>query len=85
MYLAFNPPQMLPTVTLSPTATATSTGTKAKRAEGAYYQEVNAPLNKDTWQHSQDDDLSFIHRIDPNMMLYGGIGMCLFGGAAYLL
>jgi hypothetical protein len=88
MFLAFSPPQMLPTITMNPTATptATSSGGKAKRTVGAE-EAANEPLNKNAWYLNKrsHEDTSLIHRIDPNFVFYIGIAMCAFGGAAYIL
>ncbi|KAH8804964.1 chaperone for protein-folding within the ER, fungal-domain-containing protein [Xylogone sp. PMI_703] len=74
MFLAYRPPQMLPTSTLNPTATPTG---KSKRGlEGA-----NIPLNKNAHYLKK----SFTETIDPNFVWWMGLGLTLFGGAAYLL
>jgi len=84
MFLAFSPPQMLPTVTLNPTATATSTGKKAKRTAGAS-EEMNPPLNANARHIKRGTEGSLVHRIDLNMLWWAGVGLTIFGGAAYLL
>jgi hypothetical protein len=84
MFQAFNPPQMLPTVTMNPTATSTS-ASKAKRTIGAG-EELAEPLNKNARHIKREGlDRPFIHRIDLNMVWYAGVGLILFGGAAYML
>lgn len=82
MFLAYSPPLMLPTVTMNPTATATSTA-KAKRTAGA--DSRPEPLNKDALHIKRDVQPSLIHRIDLNMLWWGGVGLIVFGGTAYLL
>ncbi len=85
MFLAFTPPQMLPTVTMNPTATATATGKKAKRTAGSV-EEMDVPLNKNAMHIKRElGERSFLDRVDLNMVWWAGIGMTLFGGAAYLL
>lgn len=82
MFLAFSPPQMLPTVTMNPTAEPT--GKKAKRTAGAG-EELAEPLNKNAMHVKRDFERPMYQRIDPAMVWWAGIGMTLFGGAAYLL
>ncbi|KAF4630559.1 hypothetical protein G7Y89_g7576 [Cudoniella acicularis] len=83
MFLAYSPPLMLPTVTMNPTATATSSG-KSKRAAGA--EEIYPPLNKDAKHIKRGvEDVSLLHRIDLNILWWTGVGMIIFGGTAYLL
>jgi hypothetical protein len=84
MYLAYNPPMMLPTITLNPTATATAAPTsKAKARRGV---EDLLPLNKDVAHKKRDAAPdSLLHRLDLNVLWWTGIGMTVFGGAAYML
>jgi hypothetical protein len=81
MFLAYSPPQMLPTVTMNPTATASSSGTKAKRSSAPFEQ----ALNKEALHIKRANELPFIHQIDLNMLWWGGLGLIIFGGTAYLL
>jgi hypothetical protein len=82
MFLAYSPPQMLPTVTMNPTAAATPTS-KAKRGN---VEELFPPLNKDAKHIRRGiEKPSLIHRVDLNMLWWAGVGMTIFGGAAYLL
>ncbi|KAL2061804.1 hypothetical protein VTL71DRAFT_7182 [Oculimacula yallundae] len=86
MYLAFTPPQMLPTITMNPTSTASAK--KAKRTIGAEEgaeQEYDVPMNKDAPHIKRDFDQSLLNRVDVNMLWWTGVGMTLFGGVAYLL
>ncbi|KAJ5052149.1 uncharacterized protein L3040_001908 [Drepanopeziza brunnea f. sp. 'multigermtubi'] len=86
MYLAFNPPQMLPTVTMNPTVTATAVGTKAKRTLGAGEgEELIEPLNKNAPHITRDHELTFIQRVDLDMLWYTGVGMLVTGTVAYCL
>jgi hypothetical protein len=85
MFLAFSPPQMLPTVTMNPTPTATaSSAKKAKRTAGAG-EEMDVPLNVNAAHIKRHIEKPLLHRIDLNMLWWAGVGMTIFGGAAYLL
>lgn len=86
MFLAYSPPVMLPTITMNPTATATASATgkfRAKREFGEYEGRA-LPLNKDAAHIKRGVDLPLLHRIDLNMLWWTGVGMTIFGGAAYL-
>ncbi|KAM3076889.1 Reversal of tor2 lethality [Clarireedia jacksonii] len=92
MYLAYSPPLMLPTQTLNPT---TSAKAKAKRWFARSLDEPHPPqsseefvlpLNKDAKHIKRGiEKPSLIYRIDPDLLWWAGIGMTIFGGAAYLL
>jgi len=82
MFLAFNPPQMLPTLTMNPTTAATAKN--SKRTAGAEEQ-LAEPLNKNAIHIKRDFERPLYQRIDPNMVWWAGAGMTLFGGIAYLL
>jgi hypothetical protein len=94
MFLAYSPAMMLPTQTLNPTAAASSTS-KAKRWLGGSSKEeeplghvegIPLPLNKNT-QHIKRgiQQQSWIHRVDLDFVWWTGVGMAVFGGAAYLI
>jgi hypothetical protein len=84
MFLAYNPPLMLPTSTMNPTATATASGKKSKRTAGL--EEMAIPLNKDAKHIKRGmEKPSLIERVDLNVLWWTGIGMVIFGGTAYLL
>jgi len=82
MFQAYNPPQMLPTITMNPTTSAAPAATaKAKRG-----LEYDLPLNKDAAHIKRDIARpSLLQRIDLSMLWWAGVGMTIFGGAAYLL
>lgn len=83
MFLAYSPPQMLPTITMNPTAAGPSATGNAKRSEA---EEFSLPLNKDAAHIKRSiEQPSLIHRLDPNIIWWAGIGMTIFGGAAYLI
>ncbi|KAI9824048.1 MAG: Reversal of tor2 lethality [Thelocarpon impressellum] len=78
MYLAFKPPQMLPTVTMNPTATATgstqSTGSgKSKRN----FEEIPWPLNHQVMSKRRAP-------IDADKWWWVGVGMTGLGAVGYL-
>lgn len=76
---------MLPTVTMNPTAAAASATSKAKRGESDVPQ-MEVPLNKNAVHVKRDfSEQSFLQRIDLNMLWWAGVGMTIFGGAAYVL
>ncbi|KAK5939341.1 Reversal of tor2 lethality [Knufia obscura] len=75
LYLVYNPPQMLPTQTLNPTAAPSATG-KAKRDAQVLLQS-NEPLNKN----------AIIHRSEPfdvDKIWWAGIGLVAVGSAMYM-
>ena len=91
MYLAYQPPLMLPTQTLNPTVTATggaqpqNTGSsKQKRSEPL--AQPQAPLSL---HHAIDsklvEKLKDTKLMDPNFVWWVGMGMTVLGGAAYWL
>jgi len=82
MFKAYSPPQMLPTITMNPTTAPAVATAKAKRGEEQY----DLPLNKNA-AHLKRDGISqpLIHRIDLNVLWWAGVGMTIFGGAAYLM
>ncbi|KAH8597230.1 chaperone for protein-folding within the ER, fungal-domain-containing protein [Bisporella sp. PMI_857] len=81
MFQAFNPPQMLPTITMNPTTAAPSATGNAKRDAGHRY---DLPLNKNVLKRDATST-PLVHRIDLNMLWWAGVGMTIFGGAAYLM
>jgi len=46
---------------------------------------MNPPLNAKAPHIKRDFEGSLVHRIDLNMLWWAGVGMTIFGGAAYLL
>lgn len=80
MYIAYSPAVMLPTQTLNPTASsATATG-NAKRS--VREKELPVPLNRGAKHIKRDTDSK---SMDMNLIWWAGVGMTVFGGAAYLL
>lgn len=83
MYIAYSPPLMLPTQTMNPT----TTGAGAAATTGASKRNIDSegqvlPLNKDVQHIKRDADR---RPPDATWIWWMGIGMTLFGGAAYLI
>jgi hypothetical protein len=73
---------MLPTVTMNPTSTPSASG-NAKRD---LLDEMNLLLNKQAAHTKRDIERhSSFHWIDLDMLWWAGVGMTIFGGAAYLI
>jgi hypothetical protein len=86
MFLAYSPPQMLPTITMNPTAAATAAASATGNAKRGLSEEMVVPLNKDAAHIKRGiEQPSLIHRIDLDMVWWGGVGLTIFGGTAYLL
>jgi len=75
LYLALNPPQMLPTQTLNPTSVPSATG-KAKRDAQVLLQ-TNEPLNKNAIIHPKEP-------FNPDKIWWAGIGLVIVGSAMYM-
>lgn len=84
MYLAYSPPQMLPTVTMNPTTTPTSAAAATSKASKRSVDTdgLVLPLNKDAKHIKRDTDRK---PLDASFVWWVGLGMTVFGGAAYLL
>lgn len=86
MFLAYSPPQMLPTITMNPTTSAATAAATAKVKRGAVEEEYVLPLNKDAKHIKRHGEVApLMHRIDVNMVWWAGVGMTMFGAAAYLM
>jgi hypothetical protein len=79
MYIAYTPPVMLPTQIMNPTATASVTGTLKRSFMD---EELDVPLNKNAKHLKRDTNWKFL---DTTLMWWTGVGITVFGGAAYLL
>lgn len=75
LYLAYNPPQMLPTQTLNPTTAPSATG-KAKR-DGQVLLQSNEPLNKNAIIHPAEP-------FNPDKIWWAGVGLVAVGSALYM-
>lgn len=79
MYLAYNPPQMLPTTTLHPPS-ATATATKnSKRALDA-----EVPLNWKLKLENAEDTKHVVQHINADRLWWIGLGMTGVGGLLYM-
>ncbi|KAI9839228.1 MAG: Reversal of tor2 lethality [Sarea resinae] len=78
MYIAYKPPQMLPTQTLNPTATATggTTSTGSSKVKRGLAEEVPRPLNYRVMQKRSGV-------IDADKWWWFGVGMTALGGVTY--
>ncbi|KHJ33111.1 putative protein rot1 [Erysiphe necator] len=87
MYLAYKPPQMLPTVTLNPISRSTSSVKKVKRTSEQKHiiEGLEIPLNKNADLLKRNIRPSPILAFDPDIIWWGGIFLTLLGGAVYLL
>lgn len=75
LYLAYNPPQMLPTQTLNPTSAPTATG-KVKRDSQLLLQS-SEPLNKNAIIHPKEP-------FDADKIWWVGVGLVAVGSAMYM-
>ena len=81
MYLAYKPPQMLPTQTLNPTATSEGQSKATGKAKRDVLEDdifKDAPLNKHVLAKRNDP-------INADKWWWIGVGMTAFGGVAYWL
>jgi len=89
LFLAYSPPQMLPTVTMNPTQAAAAATGKVKREEGERETEqYEVPLNIHAHHVKREHrglQPHFTERISLSAIWWTGVGMCLFGGVAYML
>jgi len=90
MYLAYDPPMMLPTITMNPTgkttatSTAASTSTANAKREYSTEDEYDLPFNKYASHIKLAADKSrYVEHA--KAVWWIGIGMSLLGGVAYLL
>lgn len=75
LYLAYSPPQMLPTQTLNPTAVPSATG-KVKRDQKILMHE-DAPLNKNAVIQPKEP-------FDADKVWWAGIGLVAVGSALFM-
>ncbi|KAG0649217.1 rot1 [Hyphodiscus hymeniophilus] len=87
MFLAYSPPQMLPTVTMNPTLVASASATAKAKSKRGLEDLLSFPLNQNAKHIKRDGEvpLSLLQRIDLNLLWWTGIGLTVFGGAAYIL
>lgn len=77
LYMAFNPPQMLPTQTLNPTSAPSATG-KAKRGEPQILLQNDEPLNKNAIIMPKEP-------INADRVWWVGIGFIAVGSVLFML
>lgn len=81
MYLAYSPPQMLPTTTLNPTVTATSgassTSTSSKMKRGLGGETMEVPVN---WKMSKKVGMD---AMNPDHWWWTGLTLTGIGGLMY--
>jgi hypothetical protein len=78
MYLIYSPPQMLPTTTLHPASTASSTA--AANAKRGLSPEVPPILL--SWSSDRHDE-DIVHRINPERLWWVGLAFTGVGGLLY--
>lgn len=78
MYIAYNPPVMLPTQTMNPTAAASTATAAAKAKRGVF---GSNPMNQEKLRTPRSDR----NWIDAGTIWWIGVGMTVVGGTAYLL
>lgn len=91
MYIAYSPAIMLPTQTMNPTSSSASATAKAKRGLNSESREAfDVPLNKNARHIKRDGEVQSRwgwEAFDANrgLIWWAGVGMTVFGGAAYLI
>jgi len=82
MYLAFQPPMMLPTTTLNPTSTAAATAGATTAAKAKRGLEPEIPLS---WKPflENDETRDIVHRIDADRLWWIGVSLTGVGGLLY--
>ena len=90
MYLAYQPPMMLPTQTLNPTTSATGGSSKAT-STGSSKQKRSAPQEPLLIQQLDSDFVKKIQKtaekagIDADFVWWLGLGMTALGSLVYFL
>lgn len=79
MFLAYKPPQMLPTQTLNPTTTSggPAKATSKSRVKRDIVEEIIQPLNKNALITGNDP-------INADRWWWVGVGMTAIGGVVYM-
>lgn len=76
MYIAYSPPQMLPTQTLNPTAATSTGGAKSTGGSKAKRSEFKEPMNKRAMMKINDPR-------GADKWWWIGVGMTAMGGVGY--
>lgn len=94
MYLAYDPPLMLPTITMNPTkggssqatskSTAAASSTANSKREYSSDEEYDLPLNKHARRINRETEKPQ-YLAHSNTVWWMGLGMSFLGGVAYLL
>lgn len=90
MYLAYRPPQMLPTTTLNPIAAATGSGSASSTSTGKSNSkrglDAEVPLNWKLQLERQGSSSSqhVVHSINADRLWWLGLGMTGLGGLLYM-
>ena len=88
MYLAFKPPQMLPTVTMNPTTSATAGGAKATgKVKRGVEAEQGLPMNHQVLKESRRLSKRMermLGTVNADRWWMVGAGMTVLGGVGYL-
>lgn len=83
MYLAFRPPQMLPTTTLNPIGAATASSTATGKSNSKRGLDAEVPLNwKLQLEHQSSQHV--VHTINADRLWWLGLGMTGLGGLLYM-
>ncbi|KPI38460.1 Protein ROT1 [Cyphellophora attinorum] len=90
LYLAYNPPQMLPTQTLNPTAAASQPTSRVKRDEDREFHErwTKKIVKGENFDHGDSDGLLLKPRPmrwDPDRWWWAGFGFLAIGTVMYML
>ena len=85
MFLVYNPPQMLPTQTLNPTAS--STGGAASTGKSRARRNVNDPSGEESVQLNKKTNriLSPNELYNPDTWWWVGVGMTALGTIMYMM
>lgn len=74
---------------MNPTETAAAPTSKVKRdANGRVTEQYDVPLNINAHHIKREHrglEPHFLDRVSLNAVWWAGVGMCVFGGAAYLM
>lgn len=79
MYIAYSPPQMLPTQTLNPTVASATGGAKATgkaKSKRGLFEEYKEPMNKNVLGRRNE-------LVNADKWWWIGVGMTAIGGVGY--
>lgn len=83
MYLAYSPPQMLPTTTLNPIGAATASASSTGKSNSKRGLDSEVPLN---WKFQLEDQKTqeVVQHINADRLWWLGLGMTGIGGLLYM-